>query len=147
MLVMNQLRNQMPRTRRYSELRRLRTLEERFNYLSLRGDVAASTFGSDRWINQAFYKSREWKRVRNYVIARDEGCDLGVPGYEIYADLYVHHMNPLSPEAIERGEDWIVDPEFLITTSLDTHNAIHYGDINLLPSGPVIRKPGDTKLW
>lgn len=137
----------MSRIRRYSELRHLRSFEERFEYLKLTGIVGKSTFGFDRWLNQAFYRSREWKDARSYVIARDNGRDLGVLGYEIYSDLLVHHMNPMSLEDIERGVAWIVDPEFLITTSLRTHNAIHYGDESLLPRTPIVRKPGDTKVW
>ena len=139
--------NVMTRIRRYSELRRLDTFEDRFDYLSLKGVVGQSTFGFDRWLNQYFYKSREWRNVREKVIIRDNGCDLGIEGYEIFADLLVHHMNPLSLEDIEHGESWIIDPEFLITTSLQTHNAIHYGDKRLLPRGPIIRQPGDTRLW
>jgi hypothetical protein len=137
----------MTRIRSYSELRRLETFEERYEYLSLKGVVGQSTFGFDRWLNQHFYKSEQWKRARNYVIVRDNGCDLGVLGYEIFVDLLVHHMNPLSAKDIEDGESWILDPEFLITTSHRTHNAIHYGDESLLPRGPVVRQPGDTKLW
>lgn len=133
--------------RNYSDLRRFKTFEERFDYLSLKGVVGQSTFGFDRWLNQQFYKSKQWKDARSQVIVRDNGCDLGVDGYEIYVDLLVHHMNPLSMEDVERGESWIIDPEFLITTSLQTHNAIHYGNERLLPRGPVVRKPGDTKLW
>lgn len=135
------------KNRRYYELRRLRSFEERFEYLKLTGVVGQSTFGFDRWLNQAFYRSREWRDARSYVIARDNGCDLGIPGYEIFADLLVHHMNPMSSEDIEHGAGWIIDPEFLITTSLRTHNAIHYSDESLLPRGPITRKPGDTKLW
>ena len=135
------------KTRRYSELRRLESFRERYDYLALRGVVGESTFGFDRWLNQEFYRSREWRDARSFVIARDNGCDLGVPGYEIHADLLVHHMNPLSVKDIEHGESWIIDPEFLITTSRRTHNAIHYGDETLLPRGPIKRQPGDTKLW
>lgn len=147
MLAMNQLRTKMSKIRTYSELRHRITFDERFDYLSLKGVVGQSTFGFDRWINQHFYRSREWKDARSAVIVRDNGCDLGVPGYEIYADLIVHHMNPLSAEDIDKGESWILDPEFLITTSLKTHNAIHYGNESLLPRGPIERKPGDTKVW
>ena len=133
--------------RRYSELRHLETLEDRYHYLRIRGTLGETTFGFDRYINQLFYKSREWQTVRDQVITRDNGCDLGVPGYEIHSGLLVHHMNPISlPDIIER-EDWILDPEFLITTSLQTHNAIHYGDESLLPRGPIVRTPGDTTLW
>lgn len=137
----------MPKIRRYSELRRIETFEERFDYLVLRGSVGRSTFGFDRWLNQQFYRSYDWQQVRNNVIVRDMGCDLGVPGHEIYADILVHHMNPLQSRDILDNEEWILDSEFLITTSLMTHNAIHYGDKNLLPRGPVVREPGDTTLW
>ena len=137
----------MSKIRTYIELRRLDTFEERFHYLSLKGVLGESTFGFDRWMNQRFYKSQEWKRVRNHVIVRDQGCDLGIPGFEIHAGLLVHHMNPVSVEDLKHGEEWIIDPNFLITTSLQTHNAIHYGDESLLPRGPIIRKFGDTALW
>lgn len=135
------------KTRTYSELRRLPTFEERYDYLVLRGEVGKATFGFDRWINQRFYRSREWRKVRDFVVVRDNGCDLGVPGYEIYARLMVHHMNPIVPEDLERGEAWVLDPEYLITTTHRTHNAIHYGDDSLLVKPPVERRPGDTKLW
>lgn len=133
--------------RTYRELRRFETFEERYDYLKLTGTIGERTFGFDRWINQLFYRSREWKRVRNFVILRDNGCDLGIPGYEIYSGLLVHHMNPLSVYDIEHGDESIIDSNFLITTSLQTHNAIHYGDESLLPRGPVVRKAGDTTLW
>jgi hypothetical protein len=134
-------------TKTYSELRRIETFQERFRYLSLAGVVGADTFGFDRWMNQQFYRSRQWRRVREKVIVRDSGCDLGVDGHEIYSGLLVHHMNPMTPEDIEAGENWILDPEFLITTTLGTHNAIHYGDESLLPAPYVERKRGDTQLW
>lgn len=137
----------MSKFRTYIELQQLDEFIDRFRYLELRGSVGASTFGFDRWVNQRFYKSHEWKRVRDHVIVRDNGCDLGVPGYEIHSGLLVHHMNPISLEEIKQGEDWIIDPNFLITTSLKTHNAIHYGDESLLPRGPIIRRFGDTSLW
>lgn len=137
----------MTTSRSYLELRRLDTFEERYNYLRLGGVLGSRTFGFDRWINQRFYKSHEWKRVRNHVIVRDNGCDLGIEGYEIYSGLLVHHMNPISLEDLKHGEEWIIDPNFLITTSLKTHNAIHYGDESLLPRGPVKREAGDTTLW
>lgn len=137
----------MARTRSYSELRRIETFEDRFDYLNLRGVVGESTFGFDRWINQEFYTSRQWRQVREVVILRDNGCDLGVDGYEIASQLLIHHMNPLSADDIESGESWILDPEFLITTTKRTHNAIHYGDRSLLPRPPVERTPGDTRLW
>ena len=135
------------RTRCYSELRRLETFEERYDYLKLGGEVGRATFGFDRWVNQQFYASREWKLARAQVIARDLGCDLGLPGYEVYHAPLVHHMNPLSVQDLENGEEWVVDPEFLITTSKATHNAIHYGDRTLLPRVVVARSPGDTLLW
>jgi len=135
------------RIRRYRDLRNLVTLEDRFKYLALYGQVGEATFGFDRWINQQFYQSSEWKHARDYVIVRDHGCDLGIPGHEIHFGLLVHHMNPLSPQDIDNGEEWILDPEFLITTSHRTHNAIHYGDQNLLPRPVVEREPGDTRLW
>jgi hypothetical protein len=137
----------MSKIRTYSELRQLKSFIERYHYLELRGILGERTFGFDRWVNQRFYKSPEWKHVRNQVIVRDNGCDLGIPGYEIHSGLLIHHMNPLSVEDVKHGEEWIVDPNFLITTSLQTHNAIHYGDENLLPRGPVVRKIGDTTLW
>lgn len=133
--------------RRYRELRRFETFKERYDYLALRGLVGQRTFGFDRWINQRFYRSRLWMDAREQVIIRDNGCDLGIPGFEIHQGLLVHHMNPLSLEDIKHGEDWIIDPEFLITTSLQTHNAIHFGDENLLPRGPIERHAGDTRLW
>jgi hypothetical protein len=133
--------------RTYTELSRLETFTERFQYLKLQGLLGDVTFGFDRWINQQFYKSQEWQQVRTFVIVRDNGCDLGVPGYEIGAALMVHHMNPLRPSDLIHGSESIIDPEFLILTSLATHNAIHYGDNSLLPRGPVVRVPGDTTLW
>jgi hypothetical protein len=135
------------RTRRWRELEAIPTFEERFEYLVIRGEVGRQTFGHDRWVNQRFYHSREWKHARDYVIARDLGCDLGVPGYEIYADLLVHHMNPLVLEDLAHGRAAALDPEFLITTSKRTHNAIHYGDRTLLPDPYQDRHPGDTALW
>lgn len=137
----------MSRIRTYTELRKHSTFEERFAYLSMPGEVGKATFGFDRWINQQFYRSREWKRAREYVIVRDEGCDLGIPGYDIHEDLLVHHMNPVTADDLIRGEEWVLDPEFLITTTHRTHNAIHYGDASLLRRAPVERRPGDTKLW
>ena len=133
--------------RSYSDLRRLNTFEDRFRYLSLRGQVGEATFGFDRWINQEFYRSREWKQIRQHVIARDEGCDLGIEGYEIHTRLIIHHMNPMTADDICHDEESILDPEFLITTTHQTHNAIHYGDERLLPRPLVPRRPGDTKLW
>lgn len=133
--------------RSYSELRRIDGLEARFNYLKLRASVGEATFGFDRWINQQFYRSPQWLHIRQHVIARDLGCDLGVEGYEIHSRLYIHHMNPMTVEEIRSGDPSILDPEFLITTTHQTHNAIHYGDERLLPRVLVERRPGDTKLW
>jgi hypothetical protein len=137
----------MAKIRTYSELCRYKTLEDRFRYLKLGGLTGVATFGFDRWINQRFYKSNEWKHARDHVIVRDNGCDLGIPGYEIHSGLLVHHMNPVSLDDIKHAEDWLIDPDFLITTSLQTHNAIHFGDESRLPRGPVERKRGDTTLW
>lgn len=133
--------------RTYSELRRLDTLEDRFRYLSLRAEVGKTTFGYDRWINQQFYTSREWRHIRNNVIARDLGRDLGIEGYEIHDRIYIHHMNPMTVDEIANADPRILDPEFLICVTHRTHNAIHYGDEGLLPKQLVERKPGDTKLW
>lgn len=135
------------RIRTYSELIRSSSLEERFKYLALRGEVGSATFGYDRWMNQQFYGSTEWKQIRQHVIARDLGCDLGVEGYEIHDRIYIHHMNPITPDDIFEGNRSIVDPEFLITCTHRTHNAIHYGDERQLPKPLVERKRGDTKLW
>ncbi len=137
----------MTRIRTYSELNRLETFEERYHYLFLKGVVGETTFGFDRWINQQFYTSRQWRDVREEVIIRDNGCDLGVEGYEIEVYLLIHHMNPVSSKGIENGDPLLLDPEFLITTSKRTHNAIHYGDETLLPRPLVARERNDTKLW
>lgn len=134
-------------TRTYLEMVRFDTFEERFEYLKLGGGVGRSTFGFDRYINQQFYASREWKDIRNHVILRDNGCDLGVEGYEIHDSPLIHHINPMVPEDIIHGETWILDPEFLITTTHNTHNAIHYGGESLIPKVVAERVPNDTKLW
>lgn len=133
--------------RTYSELRRRETLEDRFNYLKLHGQVGDATFGFDRFLNQRFYASHEWKQVRHHVIVRDNGCDLGVDGYEIHDRIYIHHMNPMTVSDLVEFNREILDPEYLIAVTHTTHNAIHYGDANLLPRLPVERRPGDTKLW
>jgi len=133
--------------RTYSELRHLDTLEERYKYLALHGQVGDITFGFDRYLNQDFYRSTQWRNIRNVVILRDYGCDLGVEGYDIHDKIYVHHMNPMNVEDIVEGDARILEPEFLISVTHRTHNAIHYGDISLLPRKLVERKPGDTKLW
>jgi hypothetical protein len=134
--------------RTYSELNSLDTFEERFVYLKLGGGVGIPTFGFDRYLNQEFYKSSLWKRARTAAIARDYGCDLGVEGYEIHDRVYVHHMNPMTVEDITESNLDIIDPEFLICVTHDTHNAIHYGDESLLRRRQlVVRRSGDTKLW
>jgi len=133
--------------RRYSELIELKTLEERYDYLKIGGNVGERTFGWDRHFNQTFYKSAEWTRVRREVIVRDLGCDLGVPGYEIGGRILIHHMNPMGINDLRIGNPDILNPEFLICTSNQTHQAIHYGDAALLPQIPIVRSPGDTKLW
>jgi len=133
--------------RSYSELIRLNTFEERYEYLKLKGSVGKSTFGFDRYINQQFYRSAQWKNIRNHVIARDQGLDLAFQGYEIYDRIIIHHMNPMSVEDIEHGDNDILNPEFLICTTHKTHNAIHYGDKNLLALPFVERNLNDTKLW
>lgn len=134
--------------RTYSELSQFRTFEERFNYLRLNGSVGRDTFGFDRIFNQMFYRSVEWKTVRREVIIRDNGCDLGVDGHEIYGQrIIIHHLNPISLEDIEQNTDFLLNPEFLITTIHSTHNAIHYGDPSLIPKGPVVRHKNDTCPW
>ena len=133
--------------RRYSELIALPTFQERFEYLKLTGQVGLDTFGFDRYLNQIFYKSHEWKRVRDEVIIRDNGCDLGIPGYDIYDKIYIHHMNPILQEDIlDRNPD-LMNPEFLICTSHKTHNAIHYGTEDILDIEPIVRSKNDTCPW
>lgn len=134
-------------TKQYSELRALLTFEDRYEYLRLGGSVGQPTFGFDRYLNQDFYRSREWRDARDFVIVRDSGCDLGILGYEINRDLLVHHMNPMSSDDLIHHEEWVTNPEFLITTTKTTHNAIHYGDQSLLRKPFVERTRNDTKLW
>lgn len=138
----------MTEIRTYTELSQLKTFEERYRYLRLQSRVGADTFGFDRWINQKFYqRSPEWKAIRNEVILRDNGCDLGIEGREIFGKVVVHHMNPLRKEDLEQMSDFLLNPEFLISTTHETHNAIHYGDENLLVKDPVERMPYDTCPW
>jgi len=137
----------MKTLRQYSALQHFKTIEDRYNYLKLMGTVGKQTFGWDRYFNQKFYKSLEWKRVRNLVIIRDEGCDLGIPGFEIHDKVLIHHMNPMWIGDLKNHNPDILDPEFLITVSGRTHQAIHYGDKSLLPQVPITRRPGDTNLW
>lgn len=133
--------------RTYSELSRLQTFRERFEYLRLDGIVGVETFGFDRYLNQVFYNSDEWKAVRKTVIIRDKGCDLGMYGYDIRGKIIVHHMNPFSIDDVLHRKEELLDPEFLISTVLNTHNAIHYGDESLLPSAPIVRTRNDTCPW
>ena len=137
----------MQKKRHYHGLSRLQTFEERYKYLRLNGVVGRSTYGFDRYLNQKFYTSTEWRRVRNFVILRDGGCDLGIDGREIRDKIIIHHMNPISVEEIEHCDEDILNPDYLIATTLNTHNAIHYGDESLLPKKFTERRPGDTKLW
>lgn len=133
--------------RTYSELLMIPTFIERFEYLKLDGLVGEETFGFDRYLNQVFYKSKEWRKIRDRVITRDLGCDLGVEGYDINGRILIHHINPISKEDILRRAEWILDPEFLICTSKNTHDAIHFGDGSLLLTAPIERKPNDTCPW
>ena len=131
----------------YSELTKLPTFKERFEYLKLNGAVGQITFGGKRWLNQHFYRSAKWKRIRDEVIIRDNGCDLGDEDYPIYGKILIHHMNPLLMDDISNESGFLLDPEFLITTTHDTHNAIHYGDDSLLMQNPIARLPNDTCPW
>ena len=133
--------------RTYRELSQLQTFEERFRYLQVRAAVGAETFGYERYINQAFYRSQEWRRIRTQVIARDLGCDLGLEGFEIFDRVVIHHMNPMTREQLRTHDDDPLNPEFLISVTHNTHNAIHYGDPNSLVRLPPERRPGDTTLW
>ena len=133
--------------RTYSELIEISTFEERFEYLRLDGSVGASTFGFDRYLNQKFYRSNEWKRIRNHVIVRDSGCDLGILDREILDKIIIHHMNPIAIRDIQTASDILLNPEYLISTTLLTHNAIHYGDKDLLVTQPVERSRFDTCPW
>ena len=133
--------------RTYTELARLETFEERFDYLALTGQVGTSTFGFDRYLNQRFYTSTEWKKVRNFVLARDEACDLGVEGLDIRYMPLIHHMNPIQPRDLEEFNPDILEPEFLITTTKNTHNAIHFGDRSRLTPRVVERRPNDQAPW
>ena len=131
----------------YSELITFPTFKERYEYLRLKGRVGEETFGFDRYLNQVFYKSKEWRSVRDYVIARDNGCDLGMEGYEIFGQILIHHMNPITKEDILERKDVLLNPEYLITTVKNTHDAIHYGDESLLVTSPIERRKNDTCPW
>ena len=131
----------------YSELMTLPTFKERYNYLKIGGRVGEETFGFDRYLNQTFYKSEEWLKVRDEVIVRDNGCDLGIPDREIYGRILVHHMNPITIDDIKNRSDFLLNPEYLISTTKLTHDAIHYGDEHLLASEPIERTKNDTCPW
>lgn len=133
--------------RTYSELITLPTFMERYKYLRIGGTVGADTFGFDRYLNQAFYKSEEWKSIRRHVIIRDCGCDLGIEGREIHERILIHHINPISEEDILDRSDLLLNPEYLISTSHRTHNAIHYGDDSILIDMPLKRRKNDTCPW
>lgn len=135
------------KVRSYNEMIRLQTFEDRFKYLSLKGMVGDETFGFDRYLNQSFYRSREWRDIRNHVITRDGGFDLGHDDYPISGRVIIHHINPLTPNDIKHSTDSLFDTNNLITVSHDTHNAIHYGDTSLLRRTYVERRPNDTTLW
>jgi hypothetical protein len=131
----------------YSELSYFTTFDERFDYLRLSGGIGRSTFGFDRYLNQQFYMSREWRDVKQAVMVRDNGCNLGIIGYDIYVNPLIHHMNPMNVDDILNKEEWILDPEFLILTNTATHNAIHFGVKSPYPKIVTERTPQDTKLW
>lgn len=138
----------MSLTKSYSELIKLPTFEERYEYLKLDGFVGDDTFGSKRWLNQVFYRSYEWRKLRQEIILRDEGCDLGMPDRTIFGKILIHHINPISIEDINSRKRILIDPENLICVSHNTHEAIHYGSFDLLmPTAPIERKPGDTCPW
>lgn len=131
----------------YSELITLPTFEQRYEYLRLYGKVGEETFGFDRYLNQMFYNTSEWKSLRDYVIIRDKGCDLAIEGREIYGRIYIHHLNPITVKDIVNRSDYLLNPEYLICTTKNTHDAIHYGDKNLLITEPIARTRNDTCPW
>ena len=133
--------------RTYTELKQIPTFIERYRYLKIGGKVGEETFGSDRYLNQVFYRSKEWMDIRNYVIVRDLGCDLGIEDYEIIGKIFIHHMNPLTVEDVLNRTEILLDPEYLICCTKNTHDAIHYGNEDLLWTDPVIRTPNDTCPW
>lgn len=133
--------------RTYTELSKIPTFMERFKYLSLKGKVGEETFGLDRFINQMLYNSYEWRRLRNEIIVRDNGCDLGIDGREIHERVLIHHMNPITIRDIQNRSDFLMNPEYLICTCKRTHDAIHFSNEEILYEDPIIRKPGDTCPW
>ena len=139
--------NQKITIKTYSELITLPTFEERFAYLQLNGVVGRDTFGFDRYLNQNFYRSKRWRSIRDQIIIRDNGCDLGVEGYDIYGKILIHHINPITLDDIEQESEFLLNPEYLITTTHNTHNAIHYGNESLLSTMPIERVKNDTCPW
>lgn len=133
--------------RTYSELITIPTFEERFEYLQLKGSVGKDTFGYDRYLNQVLYRSPEWKRLRNQIIIRDDGCDLACDGYDVYGKVLIHHLNPITVEDVLARSRKVFDPDNLVCVSHNTHNAIHYGDVDLLVTGPITRTKNDTCPW
>ena len=131
----------------YSELITIPTFEERFEYLRLKGSVGKDTFGYDRYLNQVLYRSPEWKRLRNQIIIRDDGCDLACDGYDVYGRVLIHHLNPITVEDVLARSRKVFDPDNLVCVSHNTHNAIHYGDVDLLVTGPITRTKNDTCPW
>lgn len=134
-------------TRTYTELISLPTFEDRFEYLQLNGSVGVDTFGYDRYLNQVFYHSKEWRKIRDMIIIRDNACDLAVPGHDIFGRCYIHHLNPIAKDDVVSRSSVLLNPENLVCVSYDTHQAIHYGDETILSNGPIIRKPNDTCPW
>lgn len=134
-------------TKTYSELISIPTYEERFKYLQIKGAVGIDTFGYDRYLNQTLYRSAEWKRLRNEIIIRDDGCDLAFDGYQINSRILIHHLNPISVNDVKNRNPKVFDPENLVCVSHITHNAIHYGDESLLVKDPVVRSANDTCPW
>ena len=137
----------MKMIRTYSELITFPTFEERYRYLRLEGKVGEDTFGFDRWLNQSFYKDPEWRAIRDKIIIRDNGCDLGIPGREIYSRIIVHHMNPITKDDILSRSAFLLNPEYLICTVKNTHDAIHYGDEGLLIKALIERTKNDNCPW
>ena len=133
--------------RTYSELLKLPTWNERFKYLKLDAKVGNETFGQNRFLNQDFYRSPEWRRLRDYIILRDNGCDLGIEGMEIHGPIHIHHMNPITDSDIIHQSDYLIDPEYLISVSFQTHNGIHYGSMEMVEDTYIERKPNDTCPW
>ena len=144
---MKEMKTTTGNIRTYSEMITLKTYEERFDYLKIGGRVGLETFGYDRYLNQILYNTKQWKKFRREIIIRDNACDLACEGYEINYRILVHHINPITVEDIINRKPMIFDPENAITTTHRTHNAIHYGDKNLLMLQPMERTPNDTCPW